>query len=47
MTVSLVTDPGGAVAVSWIERADETFTVHLTGAVVGETVFSYFVVDSE
>ncbi len=43
--VSLVTDPGAPVAVSWIERADDSFTVHLTGAVVNETVLSYFVVD--
>jgi hypothetical protein len=45
VTVSLVTDPGAPVAVSWIERAENSFTVHLTGAVANDTVLSYLVVD--
>ena len=45
MLVSLVTDPGAAVGVSWVERGDTAFTVHLTGAVAQETVFGWFLVE--
>jgi hypothetical protein len=44
--VSLTSNPGAPVAVSWIDRGDGEFTVHLTGAVVDETGLSFFIGDS-
>ena len=46
VSASLITNPGAAVAVSWIDRGDGEFTIHLTGQVVGETGLSFFIADT-
>lgn len=46
VSVSLTSNPGAPVAISWVDRGEGEFTVHLTGQVVDETEISFFIADS-
>ncbi len=41
-----LTSESSDAAVAWVDRAESSFTVHLTAKVPDDTSFSYFVVDA-